>query len=127
MAPEISCFGERRSTWKHLFSYQPVPTTCQNVGTYAIMLGVSAFGIRVWDGMRALDFVQTLKEADPARIGAMGISGGGTHTFFSTALDLRIKACVISGYFCDWRHSILTIDGCTCNYVPGILKLGGPE
>ena len=124
IAPEISCFGERRSSWKHLFSYQPVPTTCQNVATYAIMLGVSAFGIRVWDGMRALDYLETLKIADASRIGAMGISGGGTHTFFSTALDPRIKACVISGYFCDWRDSILTIDGCTCNYVPGLLKLG---
>jgi hypothetical protein len=54
----------------------------------------------------------------------MGISGGGMHTFFSTALDPRIRACVISGYFCDWRHSILGVHHCTCNFVPGLLNLG---
>jgi fermentation-respiration switch protein FrsA (DUF1100 family) len=31
---------------------------------------------------------------------------------------------VISGYFCDWRNSILAINHCTCNFVPGLLRLG---
>ena len=54
----------------------------------------------------------------------MGISGGGLHTFFSTALDPRIKACVISGYFCDWRHSVLAMNHCTCNFIPGLMEMG---
>ena len=44
--------------------------------------------------------------------------------FFSAAMDPRIKAAVISGYFCDWRHSILAMFHCTCNFVPGLLNLG---
>ena len=74
--------------------------------------------------MRAVDYLATRPEADIARLGAMGISGGGAHTYFSTACDPRIRACVISGYFCDWRHSILTFHHCTCNYVPGLLAHG---
>ena len=31
---------------------------------------------------------------------------------------------MVSGYFCDWRDSILSIFHCTCNFVPGLLKLG---
>ena len=50
-----------------------------------------------------------LGEPLAVRIGKMGISGGGMHTFFSTALDTRIKACVISGYYSTFRDSILAI------------------
>ena len=71
-----------------------------------------------------VDYLATLPQADVSRLGVMGISGGGMHAFFSACLDLRIKAAVISGYFCDWRHSILAINHCTCNFVPGLLKLG---
>ncbi|MFA7235972.1 MAG: acetylxylan esterase [Phycisphaeraceae bacterium] len=74
--------------------------------------------------MRVLDYVQTLREADSEHIGVMGISGGGMHTFFSAALDTRIKAAVISGYFCDWSRSILAANHCTCNFVPGLLQFG---
>ncbi len=123
-APEIACFGERASNYEHL--KKPLePTTCHNAGTYAMMLGKSLAGLRVWEGMRVLDYLETLgKSADMSRVGAMGISGGGMHTFFSTALDLRIRACVISGYFCDWRHSVLAMNHCTCNFVPGLMELG---
>jgi dienelactone hydrolase len=123
IAPEITCFGERVSDYKHLEPRRR-PTTCHNANTYAMMLGGSVAGLRVWDGMRAVDYLETLPFADTKRLGVMGISGGGMHAFISACLDRRIKAAVISGYFCDWRHSILAINHCTCNFVPGLLKLG---
>ena len=125
-APEISCFGERRADYSALAGELtgPTPATCHNASTYAIMLGGSVMGLRVWDGMRAVDYLATRPEADIARLGAMGISGGGAHAYFSTACDDRIRACVISGYFCDWRHSILAFHHCTCNFVPGLLGHG---
>src|SRR5207237_7990829 len=88
------------------------------------MLGGAVAGLRVWDGMRAVGYLATRKNADANRLGVMGISGGGMHAFFSACLDTRIKAAVISGYFCDWRHSILAINHCVCNFVPGLMKLG---
>ena len=126
VAPEISCFGERRADYSSLAAELtgPVPTTCHNAATYAFMLGGSVMGLRVWHGMRAVDYLATRPEADVARLGAMGISGGGAHTYFSAACDDRIRACVISGYFCDWRQSILTFHHCTCNFVPGLLAHG---
>ena len=122
-APEISCFGERAHDYSKLAERRR-PTTCHNANTYAMMLGGSVAGMRVWDGMRAVDYLESLKMADVSRLGVMGISGGGMHAFFSACLDQRIKAAVISGYFCDWRNSILSINHCTCNFVPGLLKLG---
>lgn len=52
----------------------------------------------------------------------MGISGGGTVSLFSAALDERIKVGVVSGYFNTFRDSILSLSHCIDNYVPGILK-----
>jgi dienelactone hydrolase len=123
-APEISCFGERQMANSDRFGAVGMSGTCHNVATYAIMLGKSAAGMRVLDGLRVVDYLTSRRDVDPGNIGAMGISGGGMHTFFSGAIDPRIKASVISGYFCDWRHSVLSIYHCTCNFVPGLLNLG---
>lgn len=123
-APEISCFGERRMKDETRFGAVGLSGSCHNVATYAMMLGGSAAGLRVLDGMRIVDYVRTLGYVDDSKIGVMGISGGGMHAFLSAAMDPRIRAAAISGYFCNWRHSILSLFHCTCNFVPGMLALG---
>jgi dienelactone hydrolase len=125
-APEISCFGERVNQYDHLNQTigQPEPYTCHHTATLAFHLGGSALGLRLWDGFRLLDYLETRPDADAQRMGAMGISGGGMHTFFSTCLDERIRACVVSGYFCSFRDSIFAMNHCTCNFVPGLHRFG---
>jgi dienelactone hydrolase len=125
-APEIACFGERQTDYSHLDHVlgEPQPTTCHNAATYAFMLGKSMVGMRVRDGMRLIDYLGTLPEANTGRMGAMGISGGGMLTFFHTMLDTRIRACVVSGYYSSFRDSILAMNHCTCNFVPGLLNIG---
>ncbi|MCL6507709.1 MAG: acetylxylan esterase, partial [Bryobacteraceae bacterium] len=78
--------------------------------------------IRVWDAMRAVDFLEGRPEVDPARIGCLGISGGGMITLFTAALDTRIKAALVSGYLNSFHDSIMSISHCEDNYIPGILK-----
>jgi dienelactone hydrolase len=125
-APEISCFGERHNDYSDLSTFpgQPVPDTCHHTATLAFHLGGSALGLRVHDGRRLIDYLKTRRDLDTRRLGAMGISGGGMHTLFSTALDTRIKACVVSGYYSTFRDSILAMNHCTCNFVPGIHAFG---
>ena len=125
-APEIAGFGERQTDYSYLDTRlgQSAPTTCHNAATYAFMLGKSLVGMRVRDGMRLLDFLATLPEADASRVAAMGISGGGMLTFYHTMLDTRIRAAVVSGYYSSFRDSILAMHHCTCNFVPGILDIG---
>lgn len=125
-APEIAGFGERKTDYGYLNTElgQPIPTTCHNAATYAFMLGKSLVGMRVRDSMRLIDYLTTLPEADCDRLCAMGISGGGMLTFFHAAIDERIKATVISGYYSSFRDSILAMNHCTCNFVPGLLTIG---
>jgi dienelactone hydrolase len=121
-APEISCFGERQTDFSYLD--QGAPDTCAHTSFLASHLGMSALGLRVHDGFRLVDYLETRKELDTDRLGAMGISGGGMHTFFSTALDTRIKACVVSGYYSTFRDSVLAMFHCPCNFVPGLGQFG---
>ena len=125
-APEISCFGERQTDFSYLDgnSGQVAPSTCDHTSKLAFHLGGSALGLRIHDGRRLVDYLLTRGDVDANRLGAMGISGGGMHTFFSTCLDERIRACVVSGYFSTFRDSILAMSHCTCNFVPGLHKFG---
>jgi dienelactone hydrolase len=97
-------------------------TACQPSAGGALLVGQTMIGWRVWDVMRTLDYLATRSELDSTRIGCMGISGGGTVTLFSTALDPRIRAALVSGYLNTFRDSIGSLSHCIDNYVPGILN-----
>ena len=97
-------------------------SSCLPASGAAFLLGQTMIGWRVYDAMRSLDYLSTRPEIDMNRIGVMGISGGGTTTFYSAAIDERFKVAVVSGYFNTFRDSILSINHCIDNYIPGVLK-----
>ncbi|MBI3683109.1 MAG: acetylxylan esterase [Acidobacteria bacterium] len=97
-------------------------SACQPTAGAAFLLGETMIGWRVFDVMRTIDWIETRKELDAKRIGVMGISGGGTITVFSAALEPRIRAAFASGYLNTFRDSIFSISHCIDNYVPGILE-----
>jgi dienelactone hydrolase len=125
-APEIAGFGERQTDFAYLNTAigQGAPTTCTHMAMLAFHLGGSVVGIRVYEARRLVDYLATRPEIDLNRLGAMGISGGGMHTLFSTCLDERIKAAVISGYYSTFKDSILAMHHCACNFVPGLHAFG---
>ncbi len=97
-------------------------SSCQPASGAAFMFGETMAGWRVYDVIRSVDYLETRPEINPERIGVMGISGGGTITFFSAAVEPRLKVAFASGYFNLFRDSIMSIPHCIDNYVPGILK-----
>jgi dienelactone hydrolase len=95
---------------------------CEPAAGGALLLGETMIGWRIWDVMRALDYITTRPELNANRVGCMGISGGGTATLFSAALEPRIRAAMVSGYLNTFRDSIGSLAHCVDNYVPGILN-----
>ncbi|MEI6337003.1 MAG: acetylxylan esterase [Verrucomicrobiota bacterium] len=59
----------------------------------------------VWDGMRALDYLLTRPEVDPARVGVTGNSGGGCLTTWLWALESRLCMAAPS----CWINSFLAV------------------
>jgi dienelactone hydrolase len=97
-------------------------SACQPVAGTLLLMGQTMIGWRVWDVMRTIDWIETRKDLDAKRVGCMGISGGGTCTTFSAALEPRIRAAMISGYLNTFRDSIMAMSHCIDNYVPNILE-----
>ena len=85
-------------------------------------MGAPLQGVYVWDLMRGLDYLESRKDIDTARVGMTGASGGGTVANFLFAADPRVT-CVVpicaAGSFMVQPHN-----GCLCNHVPGVLSLG---
>lgn len=122
IVPEQSGFGERRT--EEDIARGSEQSSCKLLSLWALMMGTTTMGRRVWDAMRVVDYAFTRTDVDHSRIGMMGISGGGATTLFTAALDDRIRVVVISGYLNTFRSSILAVDHCIDNYVPGILRYG---
>lgn len=120
LAIEQLGFGHRREEGAR--KRGPESSSCQPLSGSALLLGETIIGWRVWDVFRAMDYLETRPDVDAKRVGIMGISGGGKTTLFAAALDRRLKAVVISGYFNTFRDSIYRISHCICNYIPGILR-----
>jgi dienelactone hydrolase len=97
-------------------------SSCQPAAGAALLFGETMIGWRVFDVMRAIDWIESRKDLDASRVGLMGISGGGTCTLYAAALDRRIKTAFMSCSLCSFRDCILSISHCIDNYVPGILN-----
>jgi len=97
-------------------------SACQPVAGSALLLGQTMIGWRVYDVMRTIDWIETRPELDAKRVGCIGISGGGTCTLFSSALEPRIKVAYVSGYLNTFRSCVMSISHCMDNYVPGMLN-----
>lgn len=77
-------------------------------GLGCILLGSNLAQYRIWDGMRAIDYLQSRDDMIADKIGCTGNSGGGTLTSYLMALDDRIVAAAPGGYLMTFRHLIDT-------------------
>ncbi|RRJ65159.1 dienelactone hydrolase [Paenibacillus oralis] len=120
-APELLGFGDRRLA-EDLAGGEATRNSCYRLSSALLLAGQTMAGFRIYETMRALDYLRTRSEVAPERIGIMGISGGGLVAGFTAALDERIACAVVSGYAGTFATSILTRNHCLDNYIPGILQ-----
>jgi dienelactone hydrolase len=80
------------------------------VGVGSILLGTNTARYRIWDGMRALDYLASRPDVDSTRLGCTGNSGGGTLTSYLMALDERVAVAAPACYPTTFRE-LLTVAG----------------
>jgi hypothetical protein len=81
--------------------------------------GYTPAGVEAWNGMRALDYLETRPEVDKSRFGITGRSGGGAYSWWVAALDGRIKAAAPTAGITTMRNHVVDgrIEGhCDCMF-----------
>lgn len=72
--------------------------------------GYTPAGVETWNCIRAIDYLQSREEVDGEAIGMTGRSGGGVYTWWTAAVDERIRAAVpVAGITTLENH---VVDGC---------------
>lgn len=79
------------------------------LGSTAILTGRGTATFRIWDGMRAIDYLCSRPDIDPQKIGATGCSGGGTLTSYLMALDERVACAAPSCYITSFPRLLATL------------------
>lgn len=109
LAPDAIGYGER----EELGHWQ--------IGS-PFLIGSSLIGMEVWDNQKCLDVLCARPEVDAERLGCMGNSGGGGQTMWTSALDERIAAAVVSdhsGTFAYIHAKARVL--CTCVLAPRLV------
>lgn len=118
--PDARGFGERREPSLQRDA-SLLGSSCHHLMLAGAPLGLTVQGMWTWDLMRLLDWLVADARVDASRIGCAGLSGGGMQTLDLAALDTRVGAAVVSGYFYGARESLLECSyHCDCNLVPGL-------
>lgn len=93
LAPDLVCDGERISE-----GMSPNDTSV----FYRRHPDRSAAGQIVWDCMRCVDFLESMKTVDSKRIGVIGHSHGAHYGLFAAVFDQRIRGGVSNGPVVYW-------------------------
>ena len=119
--------GERDQYW-HLADRSAVAscTSAHNMMGKQLELVGEFFGQwRVWDGMRALDYLMARPEVDSTRVGLTGNSGGGTVSTWLWALDERITMAAPSCFVTTFLHNLENeLPADAEQYPPGVVGAG---
>ncbi len=116
---DFLCFEERRYSALEGAAYERFEFTRRLVGGSTLQAKMA------FDAARALDYLASRPDVDPARIGCIGHSLGGQQTLFTTALDERIAAAVSSCGFASYRAIFRdAINHNFSAYVPNLLARG---
>ena len=72
------------------------------LGQQCYLLGLNLMQYRVWDSIRAIDYLESRPDVDRERIAMAGNSGGGMETLQFAPFEPRIKAaapmCAVAGF-----------------------------
>ena len=95
-----------------------LPFTHSFLNDHLRQWGLSLPTLQTWNSIRAIDWISTLPDVDPARLACTGESGGATQTFLLTGVDDRITFAAPVVMVSDTFQG-----GCGCENAAG-LRIG---
>ena len=99
-----------------MVGYNDTVQTPHSFGTPAEQLwSFGPVALQLWNAIRAVDFITSLDDVDPARLAMTGASGGATQTFLLAAVDDRVQT------FAPVNMVSAIMQGCdVCENAPGL-------
>ncbi len=99
--------GERRQATDKKYDYTDnCSTEHTRLGARGWLVGWNFARFRIWDAVRAIDYVESRADLDCSKLGIMGTSGGGTMSAYMQAFDPRIKVAFPNCYVSSLREVI---------------------
>lgn len=124
----VVCPDERGSGDRREFPQQGEETDKVRANSHRELLqlgigfGRTVIGTAVWDLMRLSDWLLARQETSNCLVCA-GMSGGGQQVLWFAALDDRVSAAIVSGYFYGVKESLIELpQNCACNFVPHLFE-----
>ena len=81
--------------------------TCPEAHTMAglqcLLIGRNFAHYEIWDGIRAVDYLEDRADVDAKRIGVIGNSGGGTQSSYLAVVEPRLAAAAPCCYITSWE------------------------
>ena len=99
--------GERRQACDKKYDYTDnCSTEHTRLGARGWLVGWNFARFRIWDAVRAIDYVESRADLDCSKLGIMGTSGGGTMSAYMQAFDPRIKVAFPNCYVSSLREVV---------------------
>lgn len=117
LVPELIGFGKAVKE-----NYSDGYKGCYANSELLLMYGMTLAGLRAFQAQCVMDAASELLDINSFLV--YGVSGGGFIASLLSSADSRIEAAVISNYGASFRSSIMAMEHCVDNYIPGILDIG---
>ncbi|MBM7540693.1 alpha/beta hydrolase family protein [Amphibacillus cookii] len=120
--PELVGMGKRRLIRDG--QTPPTENTCYQLAAQLLLLGYTLTGLRVSECQQLIEFMQTMPDQKPDKLGVVGFSGGALISMCLAILNTNIQTTLLSGYPAYFKDSIMARRHCLDNYIPDMLTLG---
>ncbi|HRR35129.1 MAG TPA: hypothetical protein P5026_13590, partial [Kiritimatiellia bacterium] len=105
-APDPISQGERRQCAAKYDTQENCSVEHTSIGARSWLVGWNFARFRLWDAVRAIDYMATREELDLSKLAVVGNSGGGTMSAYLQAFDERIKVACPNCYISSLREVI---------------------
>ena len=93
-------------------------------GGQLVLTGGSLLSLELWDNVRCVDYLLSRPDVEGPHLGMVGLSGGGTQTLFTMAIEPRLQAgsptCAVTTFRADLADTTM----CVCELNADLLTLG---